>query len=146
MSMDIAKEIEYLLDGVAQGTVRVGTLYQALLRAPVFALFNKEWDGKEPVSDLKTLLLKDAEGAPLVPLFSSAERTLEARKENPDFDHPRQVAAEGMLKVFDPSWGLVLNPASGQKALQIAAAQLNQLRDHFGPERQPVVARGETLQ
>ena len=63
-------ELEYLIQGALADLVSIGTLYTVVLRTSVWILCDREWDGRTPDPELKTLVMQPAEGPQMLPLCS----------------------------------------------------------------------------
>jgi hypothetical protein len=126
-------ELEFLLQAGRDGNVSLGTVFQALLRSPIWVLLNKEVQEGDNPEDIRALMVKDKEGGPMMVMFTEEEHTAEIRERNPEYKFPRQVPAAGILDSIAANVGIVINPGMSY-GLQITADGVVQLKNRL--ERQ----------
>jgi len=127
-------ELEYLIEGGKKDLVSIGTLYQVLVRSKVHVLCNKEWDGKTPDPELKTLVLKPGDGQPdFLPVFTTPFRAGMALEKYPDYPVLNEAPAAFALMHVGGNTGLAVNPG-GMFDLQLSPVSLDQLKQVFGPK------------
>lgn len=124
-------ELEFAMQAGRDGKLSLATVFQVLLRSPIWVLLNKEVEEGDKPDDVQALLVKDQEGKPLIAMFSNPEHAESVKEKNPDYPHPRQVPAAGILDNIAPQVGVVINPGK-QVSLQIHAEGVVELKNHLG--------------
>lgn len=108
--------LETLLLATRAGGQGIAGLLDALLESEVVILLDKE-----PGSDAGTsllegrvlpLVLSNPQGAPVLAVFSAAERSVPMALQFPTFGFALPVAFRELLKVIRPGVGLVMNPGT----------------------------------
>jgi hypothetical protein len=131
-----SNELEYLIQGALTDLVSIGTLYTVASRTSVWILCNKEWDGRTPDQDLKTLVMQPAEGPSMLPFWTGKERTAFAAEKYPDYPVAVQVMGAVLFTQAGGKVGLAVNPGD-EFQFQLTPEGVDQLRQAFGP-RVPV--------
>lgn len=124
-------ELEYLLAGAKEGKVSIITVYQALLRAPVYAMFDRPMDPENLDPAGSALVLETEEMGKLLVVFTAPELSDKFMADLGEYVNPGQLAGEYLVGVLAEDTGLVVNP-NHEYAMQLSAQGLKRLKDDFG--------------
>lgn len=125
------KELEFILKAGRTQDVTVVTLFQVLLRSPVWVLLNREPAEDDGPGDVEPLIIQGDEGEELLLLFSDERHMEPARQKAPEYEAKRRVPAAALLDKTSSRVGVVLNPSTDYGAY-IPADVLHDLKKHFG--------------
>ncbi|HEX5314175.1 MAG TPA: SseB family protein [Gammaproteobacteria bacterium] len=129
-------ELEYLLAGAKTGKVSIVTVYQALLRAPVYALFDREMTPENLDPAGKALIFETSDMGNLMVLFTAPELSEKLGSDAGEFTHPAQLSGEYLVNVLSENTGVILNPGHDY-GMKLAAKGLQQLKRDFGSHGGP---------
>lgn len=124
-------ELEFAIKSGREGNLSLATVFQVLLRSSVWVLLNKEVEEGDKPEDIQALLVKDENGKPLIAMFSQAEHAEWVKEKNPDYPHPRQVPAAGLIDSIAPHVGIVINPGL-PVSVQIHAGGVVECKNKLG--------------
>lgn len=127
----VLNEIEYLIHAGKEGNITVTTLFQVLLRAPIWLLLNKDVESNVDTNDIQALVLQAEEDEPLIALFTKAEHAKRVIDKNPAYSHPQLIPAARILDNLDSQVGLVINPGM-DLSIQIYAQGVVELKKQLG--------------
>lgn len=101
-----------LLDAQA-GRLSTAGLIEQLLASQVFILLDRD-PGPEDARDdeARPLLLSNAQGQPVLAMFSAPERAISMAVSFPQYGFGLQVECRWLLRLVRPGVGLVMNPGA----------------------------------
>jgi hypothetical protein len=129
-------ELEYLLAGAKEGKVSVITVYQALLRAPVYALFDREMSPENLDPAGNALVFETSDMGNLMVLFTAPELSEKLGTDAGEFTHPVQLSGEYIVSVLAENTGMIMNPGHDY-GVKLSAKGLKQLKQDFGARGGP---------
>ena len=130
-AFDPTAELEYLLAGAKQGKVSIITVYQALLRAPLYAMFDRMVDPANPDSSANALLFETEDMGKLMVLFTAPGHADRIRSDLGNFAHPGQLSGEYVVGSLDEDTGIIMNPGY-DFGMKLSAQGLQKLKADFG--------------
>ncbi len=133
---DPTAELEYLLAGAREGKVSVVTVYQALLRAPLYAMFDRAMDPENLDPAGNALLFETSDMGNLMVLFTAPEYSKKIEADLGEFGHPAQLSGEYIVGVLAEGTGIILNPGH-EYGMKLSGKGLKQLKDDFGTRGGP---------
>ena len=126
-------EIEYLIAGTRRDLVSVGTLWVTMMRAPLWVMCDREWDGKVADVPLNALTMNAEDGRPAVlAVFTDPMRAEFALTKYPDYPQLNRIPAPMAFFQIGGERGLAVNPG-GAFDLTIPPKVVDQLKEVFGP-------------
>lgn len=132
-AFDPNAELDYLLAGAKVGTVSIVTPYQALLRAPRYAMFDRAMDPENLDAAGNALLFDTADMGRLMVLFTAPEYSEKVSADLGEFGHPVQLSGEYIVSVLAEDTGMMLSPGH-DFGMKLSATGPNRLRGDFGPQ------------
>lgn len=123
-----SNDLERALVAAQLGKLSVPTFMQTLAASKVFVLIDKEigpsgvWD-----NSASPMVLSNAQGAPVLAMFTAPERSGEWPKLQPHFAFGLLTDFSWLLKGIAPNIGIVINPALSV-GLEIQPSTVAQLR------------------
>lgn len=124
-----ANALEQALLDARDGTVPPSHLFEALVAAQVFTLFNEEPGADGNFSDNASMLVLNSEGnVPLVGLFTAPERAAGWPEQAPAYRYGLLVAFRWLLPRLADGVGIVLNPGA-PVAVELPPVLVGKLRD-----------------
>ncbi|MDN5863817.1 MAG: SseB family protein [Gammaproteobacteria bacterium] len=136
-------EMEYLLAGAKEGKVSVISVYQALLRAPLYAMFDREMTPENLDPQGNALLFETVDMGSLMVLFTAPELSDKIRNDLGEFAHPAQLSGEYVVSVLAEDTGIILNPGHDY-GMKLSADGLKRLKGDFGTKGGPQGENGGT--
>lgn len=133
---DPTAELEYLLAGAREGKVSIVTVYQALLRAPVYAMFDRAMDPENLDPSGNALVFETSDMGKLMVLFTAPELSEKVAADLGQFVHAGQLSGEYIAGVLAEDTGIVMNPGH-DFGMKLSARGLKQLRQDFGTRGGP---------
>lgn len=129
-------EMEYLLAGAKAGKVSIISVYQALLRAPLYAMFDREMtpDNLDPQGS--ALVFETDDMGKLMVLFTAPELSERVQNDLGEFGYPAQMAGEYVVNVLADDTGLILNPGHDY-GMKLSPDGLKRLKEDFGTRGGP---------
>ncbi len=129
-------EMEYLLAGAKEGKVSIISVYQALLRAPLYAMFDRDMtpDNLDPQGS--ALVFETEDMGKLMVLFTAPELSEKVQNDLGEFGYPAQLAGEYVVNVLADDTGIILNPGHDY-GMKLAADGLKRLKEDFGTRGGP---------
>lgn len=104
-------DLETALAALRADSAQAEGFFRALLASPVFLLLDRELGEPEsPDPEALPLVLNNAQQAPVLALFTAAERAIPISLELPAYAHGAWVSMRWVLSIMRPGLGLVLNP------------------------------------
>lgn len=128
---DPNSELEYLLAGAKEGKVSIVTVYQALLRAPLYAMFDRPMDPENLDPAGNALVLETSDMGKLMVLFTAPELSEKFSADLGEFVHPGQLSGEYLVGVLAEDTGIIVNP-NYEFGMKLSAQGLKQLSRDFG--------------
>lgn len=135
-TFDPNAELEYLLAGAQVGKVSVITVYQALLRAPLYAMFDRPMDPENLDTSANALVFETGDMGNLMVLFTQPEHSERISSDLGEFAHPGQLAGEYVVNSLADDTGIILNPGH-EYGMKLSAAGLSRLKGDFGSRAGP---------
>ena len=135
-TFDPNAEMEYLLDGAKAGKVSIVTVYQALLRAPVYAMFDKSMDPDNLDTSANALVFETSDMGKLMALFTAPEHADLIKSDLGEFAHPGQLAGEYVVSSLASDTGIIMNPGH-DLGMKLSAEGLARLKADFGSRGGP---------
>lgn len=135
-SFDPNSELEYLLAGAKEGKVSIITVYQALLRAPLYAMFDRSMDPDSLDSSANALIFETDDMGKLMVLFTAPEHAELISSDLGDFAHPGQLSGEYLVGSLDEDTGIIMNPGYDY-GMKLSAQGLQRLKTDFGTRGGP---------
>lgn len=129
-------ELEYLLAGAQEGKVSIVTVYQALLRAPVYGMFDRAMDTENLDPSGNALVLETGDMGKLLVLFTAPELSDKFGADLGEYVHAGQLSGEYVVSVLAEDTGLIVNP-NHEFGMKVSAAGLKQLKEDFGQRGGP---------
>ncbi len=124
--------LETALQGLREGTTGSDVFFAQLLESPVFLLLDRELGEPEsPDPEALPLVLNNAQQAPVLALFTAAERAIPISLELPAYAHGAWVSLRWVLSIMRPGLGLVLNPGC-RVGLELPVATVASLQAEAG--------------
>jgi len=133
---DPNEEIEYLLAGAKEGKVSIITVYQALLRAPLYAMFDRPMDPENLDPAGNALVFQTEDMGKLMVLFTAPEHSEHVTNDLGEFANPGQISGEYVVGVLSEDTGIILNPGHDY-GMKLSAVGLKRLKDDFGARGGP---------
>lgn len=135
-------EMEYLLAGAKEGKVSIISIYQALLRAPLYAMFDRDMspDNLDPAAN--ALVFETDDMGKLMVLFTAPELSERIEADLGEFAHPGQLAGEYVVSVLAEDTGIILNPGH-DFGMKLSSEGLRRLKEDFGTRGGPQGQGGE---
>ncbi len=130
-------ELEYLFAGAKQGKVSIITVYQALLRAPVYAMFDREMTPENLDPGASALVFETDDMGNLMVLFTAPELAEKIRDDLGEFAYPGQLAGEYVISTLAEDTGIMLNPGYDY-GMKLSGEGLRRLKADFGTRGGPV--------
>lgn len=130
-TFDPNAEMEYLLEGAKEGKVSIITVYQALLRAPVYAMFDRSMDPDNLDTSANALVFETSDMGKLMVLFTAPEHADLIDSDLGEFAHPGQLAGEYVVSSLAPDTGIILNPGH-DLGMKLSSEGLARLKTDFG--------------
>lgn len=125
--------LEQILLDTREGRAEPSKLFEKLHGSRVIVLLDKPIGvGARWPEDASPLLLKNAEGEPVVAMFTAAERGEDWARQSPGHRHGALVSFRWLVGGLSPQLGAVLNPGSPM-AVEMSAALLARLREASRP-------------
>ncbi|MGH8274540.1 MAG: SseB family protein [Gammaproteobacteria bacterium] len=124
-------EMEYLLAGAKEGKVSVISIYQALLRAPLYAMFDREMTPDDLDPQGNALVFETNDMGKLMVLFTAPELSEKIKADLGEFGYPGQLAGEYVVNVLAEDTGFILNPGH-EYGMKLSADGLKRLKNDFG--------------
>lgn len=126
-------EIEYLIAGTRRELVSVGTLWVSMMRAPLWVLCDREWDGKENDKPLNALTMQAEAGQPeVLAVFTDPRHAEFAKGKYPDYPVLNKIPAPMAMFQVGGARGMAINPG-GTFDATIPPHIVDQLKQAFGP-------------
>ncbi len=144
-AFDPNAELEYLLDGAKSGKVSIVTVYQALLRAPVYAMFDKPMDPDNLDTSANALVFETSDMGKLMVLFTAPEHADLIKSDLGEFAHPGQLAGEYVVSSLASDTGIIMNPGH-DLGMKLSAEGLARLKTDFGSKGGPQGSDGSGAQ
>ncbi|MGA7965915.1 MAG: SseB family protein [Gammaproteobacteria bacterium] len=141
-TFDPNAELEYLLAGAKTGKVSIITVYQALLRAPLYAMFDRAMDPENLDTTANALVFETGDMGNLMVLFTAPEHSEKIGSDVGEFSHPGQLAGEYVVGSLAADTGIILNPGH-EYGMKLSASGLARLKDDFGTRSGPQSGSGE---
>ena len=135
-TFDPNAELEYLLAGAQAGKVSVITVYQALLRAPLYAMFDKAMDPENLDASANALVFETGDMGNLMVLFTAPEHSGRIESDLGEFAHPGQLSGEYVVGSLAEDTGIILNPGH-EYGMKLSATGLARLKGDFGTRAGP---------
>lgn len=135
-SFDPNAELEYLLAGAKGGKVSIITVYQALLRAPLYAMFDRAMDPSDLDSAASALVFETSDMGKLMVLFTQPEHSDLIKADLGEFSHPGQISGEYLVNSLAPDTGIILNPGHDY-GMKLSPNGLARLKSDFGTRGGP---------
>lgn len=135
-TFDPNAELEYLLAGAQQGKVSIITVYQALLRAPLYAMFDRGMDPDNLDPAGNALLFETEDMGKLMVLFTAPEHSEKIGDDLGEFGHPVQLSGEYLVSVLAEDTGIILNPGH-EYGMKLSSEGLKRLKGDFGTQGSP---------
>lgn len=129
-------ELEYLFAGAKQGKVSIVTVYQALLRAPLYAMFDREMTPENLDPGASALVFDTEDMGNLMVLFTAPELAEKIRDDLGEFAHPGQLAGEYVINSLAEDTGIMLNPGYDY-GMKLSGEGLKRLKADFGTRGGP---------
>jgi len=129
-------ELEYLLAGAKEGKVSIITVYQALLRAPLYAMFDRPMDPENLDPAGNALVFETSDMGKLMVLFTAPEHSEQVQNDLGEFGNPGQLSGEYVVSVLADDTGIILNPGHDY-GMKLSATGLKRLKDDFGARGGP---------
>jgi hypothetical protein len=135
-AFDPNAELEYLLAGAKAGKVSIISVYQALLRAPLYAMFDREMtpDNLDPAGN--ALVFDTPDMGHLMVLFTAPELSEKVQNDLGEFAYPAQLAGEYVVSVLAEDTGIMLNPGH-EYGMKLSSDGLKRLKGDFGTRGGP---------
>lgn len=127
----INNELEFLIQAGRDGNVSLGTIFQCLMRSPVYMVLNKPLKEGDPLNEVQGLMVQNEDGSQMLTVFTGEERTERFRGQQPGYDHPARFPATLLLDNMHDSMGLVINPGLSV-GMQITADGVRNLKRELG--------------
>lgn len=137
---DPTAELEYLLAGAKEGKVSIVTVYQAFLRAPVYAMFDRAMDPENLDPAGNALVFETSDMGKLMVLFSTPELSEKLGADLGEFVHPGQLSGEYLAGALAEDTGIVMNPGH-DFGMKLSAQGLQRLKQDFGTQGSPASER-----
>jgi len=134
-------EMEYLLAGAKEGKVSVISVYQALLRAPLYAMFDREMTPDNLDPEGNALVFETGDMGKLMVLFTAPELSEKIRGDLGDFGYPSQLSGEYVIGALAEDTGIMLNPGH-EYGMKLSADGLQRLKGDFGTRGGPQQGEG----
>ncbi len=136
-------ELEYLLAGAQEGKVSIISVYQALLRAPLYAMFDRDMspDNLDPAAN--ALVFETDDMGKLMVLFTAPELSEKIKADLGEYGNPGQLAGEYVVNVLAEDTGIILNPGH-EYGMKLSADGLKRLKADFGTQGGPQGGEGGT--
>lgn len=113
LRFDPLNELETALEAAKAGTGSIDALIDRLQDAQVFLLLDRDPGPAEARDDsAQPLTLHNAQGQPVLALFSAPERSISMTVAYPQFGFGVWVQFRWLLRLVRPGVGLVLNPGA----------------------------------
>lgn len=138
---DPGAEMEYLLAGAKAGKVSIISVYQAFLRAPLYAMFDRDMQPDDLDPQGNALLLETDDMGKLMVLFTAPELSARIEDDLGEFAYPGQLSGEYIVDVLAEDTGIILNPGHDY-GMKLTADGLKQLKGDFGTKGGPQGAAG----
>ncbi len=135
-------ELEYLLAGAQTGKVSIITVYQALLRAPLYAMFDRPMDPENLDTSANALVFETDDMGNLMVLFTAPGHSERIGSDLGEFAHPGQLAGEYVVNSLAADTGIILNPGH-EHGMKLSAEGLMRLKTDFGTRAGPQGGSGE---
>jgi len=135
-TFDPTAELEYLLDGAKSGKVSIVTVYQALLRAPIYAMFDQPVDPDNLNTSANALVFDTNDMGKLMVLFTAPEHAELIQPDLGEFAHPGQLAGEYVVSSLASDTGIIMNPGH-DLGMKLSAQGLARLKTDFGARGGP---------
>ena len=135
-AFDPTAEMEYLLDGAKSGKVSIITVYQALLRAPVYAMFDRPVEPEDLDTSANALVFETADMGKLMVLFTAPEHADLIRSDLGEFGNAGQLSGEYVVSSLAPDTGIIMNPGH-DLGMKLSAEGLSRLKSDFGSQGGP---------
>lgn len=134
---DPGAELEFLLAGARDGRVSIITLYQVLLRSPLYALFDRPMDASgETEETANALVFETGDVGKLLAAFTESRHARLIGADLGEFVHSARLTGEALVNALGPDTGLILNPGHAL-GMKLPSASLARLRQVFGTRGQP---------
>ncbi|MEA5445456.1 SseB family protein [Gammaproteobacteria bacterium AB-CW1] len=124
-------ELEFLIQAGRDGKVSLGTIFQCLLRSPLYMVMNQPVQPGDRLNDVQGLMVTDKEGGQLLTVFTAEERTEDFCRKQEGFEHPTRFPAPILLDNMRDDMGLVINPGL-TVGIQVTAKGVRSLKREFG--------------
>lgn len=131
LSFDPNAELGYLLEGAKRGKVSIITVYQALLRAPVYAMFDREVTPDNLDPQAGALIFETEDMGNLMVLFTEPELADRVSEDVGEYGFPGQLSGEYIINVIDEDTGLIINPGHDY-GMKLSGVGLQRLKRDFG--------------
>jgi len=128
---EIKTELEFLIQAGRDNKVSLGTIFQCLLRSPVYMVLNREVKPGDPLNDVQGLMVQDDDGSQMLTVFTGEERTRQFQGKHPGYEHPTRFPAPILLDNMHDKMGLIINPGLSV-GMQVTAEGVNTLKREFG--------------
>jgi len=135
-TFDPTAELEYLLEGAKKGKVSIVTVYQALLRAPLYAMFDRLMDPDNLDASANALVFETSDMGKLMVLFTAPEHAELIQADLGEFSHPGQLAGEYVISSLASDTGIIMNPGH-DLGMKLSAEGLSRLKSDFGSRGGP---------
>jgi len=135
-TFDPNAELEYLLEGAKTGKVSIVTVYQALLRAPLYAMFDRSMDPENLDASANALVFETSDMGKLMALFTQPEHADLIRSDLGEFAHPGQLSGEYVVSSLASDTGIIMNPGHAL-GMKLSAEGLARLKTDFGSRGGP---------
>lgn len=133
---DPTLELEYLLAGAKVGKVSIITVYQALLRSPLYAMFDRDVSPETLEPGASALVFDTEDMGNLMVLFTAPELAEKIKDDLGDFGHPAQLSGEYIVSSLAEDTGVILNPGH-EYGMKLSGAGLTRLKGDFGTRAGP---------
>lgn len=134
-------ELDYLLVGAREGKVSIITVYQALLRAPLYAMFDRPMDPENLDPAGSALVFETSDMGKLMVVFTAPEYSEKVGDDLGEFAHPSQLSGQYVVSVLAEDTGIILNPGH-DFGMKLSAAGLKRLKGDFGTQGSPQTQAG----
>ncbi len=135
-TFDPTAELEYLLEGAQTGKVSIVTVYQALLRAPVYAMFDRPIEPDNLDTTANALVFETSDMGKLMALFTAPEHADFIQADLGEFVHPGQLSGEYLVSSLAPDTGIMMNPGH-TLGMKLSSQGLARLKADFGTRGGP---------
>lgn len=133
---DPTLELEYLLAGAKVGKVSIITVYQALLRSPLYAMFDRDVSPETLEPGASALVFDTEDMGNLMVLFTAPELAEKIKDDLGAFGYPAQLSGEYIVSSLAEDTGIMLNPGH-EYGMKLSGEGLKRLKGDFGTQAGP---------